>query len=117
MPWYGGAIGVVADDNSTICSTHIVHPDSQKKLFWFNGSLREDKYKEKRTELARLTHWLVGSAEYSEYPMWQCISDGMTWCLSGETVPAVQGTAYEGLIEDIKREGVAVDERFAAVEL
>ncbi|KAI9819668.1 MAG: hypothetical protein M1832_003902 [Thelocarpon impressellum] len=108
---YGGTIGSLGDDNSTICGTHIAHTDSKKKLFWFNGSLRENKYRAGR-DLARLTHLIIGGTEFSEQPKWNCHSDGMVWCLTGDEPVSLAGTVEDALIEDMKREAAAVDEMF-----
>ena len=109
VPEHGGSIGRLDEDNSTMCGTHMAHTDADKRLMWFNGSVRENKYFTGR-ELARFTHWMAGGADYPAGPRWSCVSDGMTWCLSGDDAVVIRGSEHETLLRDIMGQAAMMDQ-------
>ena len=94
-----------------ICSVQILHLDSQRRPFWFNGSLRENKLI--RDDLGEFTGWMDGGETWEKQLQWRYNQDNI-WCaeLEGGEVQRLNGTKFNEVLEQSIKDAKELDKQF-----
>lgn len=107
-------------NNDTVCGSQAGQRDHKGDLFWYNGAIRHNKWKDGR-ELVNMTHWMGGKQNVSTGSEWW-IDDNDTgptadmWCLKSDNLTALKPLGSWNVMQKMLKVAKEVDDRYWPVD-